>query len=83
MIEKKFITLPFQSQVHSKPLLCDVTRFLQVGSRVNVITESVVSSSSSSSSPVFTDSERLGIVSTKVVVSTSNIDTRGPHWHSK
>lgn len=77
--KKKYNTLPFQSQVHNKPLLCDVIRFLLVGSRVNVITESVASSSSSSSSPVFTDSERLGIVSTKVVVSTSNTDTRGPH----
>lgn len=69
--------------MHNKPLLWDVTRFLPVGSKENVITVSAVSSSSSSSSPVFTDSVRLGIVSTIVVVSTSSIDTRGPHWHNK
>lgn len=48
-----------------------------------MITVSADSSASSSSSPVCTESVSLGIVSTIVVVSTSNIDTRGPHWHNK
>lgn len=69
--------------MHNKPLLWEVITFLLVGSKVNVITESVHSSSSSSSSPVLTDPVRWGMVSTTVVVSVSNIDTRGPHWHNK
>jgi len=69
--------------VHNKPLLWEVIRFLPVGSKVNTITESVLSSSSSSSSPVLTDSVRLGMVPANVVVSIFNIDTLGPHWHNK